>query len=135
MIALNSYSTPKEGILAEVIYIKDIKNIAKIDVKGKIVFAETSPSRIYKAAIVAGKAAGIMTYNNPDYLQPEKNTTSIQFRSIPHDSIHKPWAIALSFAAKELNKKTKKPKFVRSLNFKSCGDDRKPAGKKSIANS
>jgi aminopeptidase YwaD len=106
MIALNSYSTPKEGILAEVIYIKDIKNIAKIDVKGKIVFAETSPSRIYKAAIVAGKAAGIMTYNNPDYLQPEKNTTSIQFRSIPHDSIHKPWAIAMSFAAKERLKKS-----------------------------
>jgi aminopeptidase YwaD len=106
MIALNSYSTPKEGILAEVIYIKDIKNIAKIDVKGKIVFAETSPSRIYKAAIVAGKAAGIMTYNNPDYLQPEKNTTSIQFRSIPHDSIHKPWAIAMSFATKERLKKS-----------------------------
>jgi hypothetical protein len=106
MIALNSYSTPKEGILAEVIYVKDIKNIAKIDVKGKIVFAETSPSRIYNAAIVAGKAAGIMTYNNPDYLQPEKNTTSIQFRSIPHDSIHKPWAIAMSFAAKERLKKS-----------------------------
>ena len=106
MIALNSYSTPKEGILAEVIYIKDIKNIAKFDVKGKIVFAETSPSRIFKAAIVAGKAAGIMTYNNPDYLQPEKNTTSIQFRSIPHDSIHKPWAIAMSFVAKERLKKS-----------------------------
>ena len=106
MIALNSYSTPKEGILAEVIYVKDIKNIAKIDVKGKIVFAETNPSRIYNAAIVAGKAAGIMTYNNPDYLQPEKNTTSIQFRSIPHDSIHKPWAIAMSFAAKERLKKS-----------------------------
>ncbi|TXD50175.1 MULTISPECIES: M28 family peptidase [unclassified Polaribacter] len=106
MIALNSYSTPKEGVVAEVIYIKDITNIGKIDVKGKIVFAETSPSGIFKAAIVTGKAAGIMTYNNPDYLQPEKNTTSIQFRSIPHDSIHKPWAIAMSFAAKERLKKS-----------------------------
>ncbi len=105
MIALNSYSTPKEGVSAEVVYIKDIKNIADIDLKGKIVFAETSPYRIYKAAIVDGKAAGIMTYNNPDYLQPEKNTTSIQFRSIPLDSIHKPWAIAMSYAAKERLKK------------------------------
>lgn len=105
MIALNSYSTPKEGISAEVVHIKDVKSLANIDVKGKIIFAETSPYRIYKAAIVNGKAAGIMTYNNPDYLQPEKNTTSIQFRSIPHDSVNKPWAIAMSYAAKERLKK------------------------------
>lgn len=101
MIALNSYSTPKEGITAEVVHIKDFKNISKLDLKGKIVFAETSPYRIYKAAIVKGKAAGIMTYNNPKYLQPEKNVTSIQFRSIPLDTIHKPWAIAMSYASKE----------------------------------
>ncbi|WP_435414547.1 M28 family peptidase [Polaribacter aestuariivivens] len=106
MIALNSYSTPKKGISAEVVYIEDIKNINKTDVKGKIVFAETSPYRIYKSAIIDGKAAGIITYNNPDYLQPEKNTTSIQFRSIPYDSIHKPWAIALSYEAKERLKKS-----------------------------
>jgi aminopeptidase YwaD len=117
MIALNSYSTPKEGILAEVIYSKDLKNISKIDVKGKIVFAETSPYHLYKTAIVDGKAAGIITYNNPDYLQPEKNTTSIQFRSIPLDSVHKPWAIALSFAAKErLIKSLEKGKTI--LNVK-----------------
>ncbi|APZ45889.1 peptidase M28 [Polaribacter reichenbachii] len=117
MIALNSYSTPKEGFSAEVIHIKDFKNIANIDVKGKIVFAETSPYRIYKAAIVNGKAAGIMTYNNPDYLQPEKNVTSIQFRSIPHDSVNKPWAIAMSFAAKERLKKALEKGKV-SLNVK-----------------
>lgn len=105
MIALNSYSTPKEGITTEVIYVDDLTKLPKMDVKGKIVFAETSPYRIYKTAIVDGKAAGIITYNNPKYLQPEKNTTSIQFRSIPQDTIHKPWAIALSFAAKERLKK------------------------------
>ena len=101
MIALNSYSTPKEGISAQVIYIKDVKELSKIDVTGKIVFAETSPYRIFKTAIIDGKAAGIITYNNPDYLQPEKNTTSIQFRSIPLDTINKPWAIAMSYAAKQ----------------------------------
>tara|TARA_R110002126_G_scaffold291781_1_gene457961 strand:- start:30537 stop:32261 length:1725 start_codon:yes stop_codon:yes gene_type:complete len=106
MICLNSYSTPKEGVSAEVVYIKDVKNISKIDVKGKIVFAETSPYRIYKAAIVEGKAAGILTYSNPDYLQPEKNITSIQFRSIPHDSINKSWGIALSYVSKERLKKS-----------------------------
>lgn len=105
MIALNSYSTPKEGIIAEVVFIDDIKKLSTMDVKDKIVFTETSPYQIFKAAILDGKAAGIMTYNNPDYLQPEKNTTSIQFRSIPLDSVHKPWAIALSYQAKERLKK------------------------------
>jgi len=71
MIALNSYSTSKEVVSAEVIYIKDIKKITDTDVKGKIVFAETSPYKIYKSAIIEGKAAGIMTYNNPSYLQPK----------------------------------------------------------------
>lgn len=106
MIALNSYSTPKEGITAEVVYIKDLKKLPNIDVKGKIVFAETHPYRIYKTAIIEGKAAGIMTYNNPKYLQPEKNVTSIQFRSIPLDTINKSWGIAMSYQAKERLKKS-----------------------------
>jgi hypothetical protein len=101
MIALNSFSTPKEGITAEIVYVDDVKKLNKMDVKGKIVFAETSPYQLFKTAIVDGKAAGILTYNNPDYLQPEKNTTSIQFRSIPLDTLNKPWAIALSYEAKE----------------------------------
>jgi aminopeptidase YwaD len=112
MIALNSYSTPKEGITAEVVYIDDVQKLSTMDVKGKIVFAETSPYQIFKAAIVDGKAAGIITYDNPAYLQPEKNTTSIQFRSIPLDSVNKPWAIALSYQAKERLKKALKYKKV-----------------------
>jgi hypothetical protein len=113
MIALNSFSTPKEGITAEVIYIEDLKKLKTTDVKGKIVFVETSPSRVFKTAITKGKAAGIISYSNPSYLQPEKNTTSIQFRSIPLDIINKPWAIALSFEAKEkLKKKVAKGKTI-----------------------
>lgn len=100
MIALNSYSTSKEGVTAEVIYISDIKNLAKTNVKGKIVFAETSPGRIFKTALEGG-AVGVMTYSNPGYLQPEKNTTSIQFRSVPLDTVNKSWGIAMSYAAKE----------------------------------
>ena len=100
MIALNSYSTPTEGVTAEVIYIKDLKKLKTTNVKGKIVFAETSPGRIFKNAINGG-AVGVITYSNPSYLQPEKNTTSIQFRSVPLDTVHKSWGIAMSYAAKE----------------------------------
>ncbi|WP_223032403.1 M28 family peptidase [Hanstruepera marina] len=105
MVALNSYSTPKEGTTAEVIYVKDLKKINKLDVKGKIVFAETNPWRLFNAAIVQGGAIGILTYDMPSYLQPEKNTTSIQFRSIQLQPKLKPWAIALSYEAKERLKK------------------------------
>jgi hypothetical protein len=101
MIALNSYSTPEEGVTAEVIYIDDIKKLTETDVRGKIVFAETHPGRIFKTSVTEGGAVGIITYNNPDYLQPEKNTTSIQFRSIPLDSVNKSFGIAMSFEAKE----------------------------------
>ncbi|MDG1528120.1 MAG: M28 family peptidase [Polaribacter sp.] len=101
MIALRSYSTPKEGTTAEVIHIKDLKKLKTTNVKGKIVFAETSPSRIFKTAVAQGGAVGVITYSNPTYLQPEKNTTSIQFRSIPLDTINKAWGIAMSYAAKE----------------------------------
>ncbi len=101
MIALNSYSTPKEGVVAEVIYVKDLNTIKTLDVKGKIVFVETSPYRVFNEAIVKGGAVGLISYSNPKYLQPEKNTTSIQFRSIPLNKNVKSWGIAMSYEAKE----------------------------------
>lgn len=101
MIAMYSYSTPKKGVTAEVIYIKDLKKLKTTNVKGKIVFAETSPGRVFRTAVTNGGAVGVITYSNPKYLQPEKNTTSIQFRSVPLDTVNKAWGIAMSYAAKE----------------------------------
>lgn len=101
MIALNSYSTEEEGVTAEVMYITSLKALESIDVKGKIVFMETYPSQFFTKAVSEKGAVGILSYSNPEYLQPKKNSTSIQFRSIPLDSIHKSWAIALSYEAKE----------------------------------
>ena len=101
MIALNSYSTPKEGVTAEIIHIKDLKSLSDTNLKGKIVFVEAHPWRVFKTAVQEGGAVGILSYNMPTYLQPEKNTTSIQFRSIPLDTVRQSWAIALSYEAKE----------------------------------
>ncbi|WP_435260845.1 M28 family peptidase [Tenacibaculum sp. nBUS_03] len=101
MIAMNSYSTPKRGVFAEVVYVKDFNTIKTIDVKGKIIFVETSPYRVFDEAIVKGGALGIISYSNPKYLQPEKNSTSIQFRSIPLNEDVKSWGIAMSYKAKE----------------------------------
>ncbi len=101
MVFVNSSSTPKEGQVAELIQITEIESIKNIDVKGKIVFAELSPYKLYETAILEGGALGIITYDNPDYIQPEKNTTSIQFRSMTHNKDVHAWGIALSFDAKK----------------------------------
>lgn len=105
MIYLNSFSTPKEGVVAEVVYIKTYEEIKSLDLKGKIVFCELSTQKIFEEVFIKKSALGIITYNNPKYLQPEKNTTSIQFRSLPHQKETNTWGIALSYIAKEALKK------------------------------
>jgi len=118
MIALNSYSTSKDGVTAEVVYVKDIQKLKTLNIKGKIVFAEISPNRIFKQAIVKNGAVGLVTYSNPKYLQPEKNITSIQFRSIPLNEKVQGWAIAMSYEAKEkLKSKLLKGKVVLNVNI------------------
>lgn len=118
MIALNSFSTPKNGITAGVIHVKDVSKIADMDIKGKIVFAETSPYALFMNSILEKGAVGVMTYNNPSYLQPEKNKTSIQFRSIPMDEKNKPWSIAMSYEAKErLLDRLSKGKVTLNINI------------------
>ena len=94
MIFLNASSTPEEGVVAEVVHIESLNDFKTKDIKGKIVFAEMNPYRLYDAALIQGKALGLMTYNNPDYLQPEKNVTSIQFRSMRYKEGVNTWGIA-----------------------------------------
>ena len=62
-----------------------------------------SPRTLYTTAMKNG-ALGILSYNMPAYLQPKKNTTSIQFRSIPYHA-QNIWGLALSYQAKEKLKK------------------------------
>ncbi len=100
MTYLNSVSTPKKGLKTEVVWVKSLKDLKSVSLKGKVVFAEISARKLYKTAISEG-AIGILTYDNPAYLQPEKNTTSIQFRSLPSQNDGNFWGIALSYEAKE----------------------------------
>ncbi|MDO6470973.1 M28 family peptidase [Maribacter sp. 1_MG-2023] len=100
MTYLNSVSTPKDDLKATVVWIKSVDELESVSVKDKVVFAEINVRKLYKSAIRNG-ALGILTYDNPAYLQPEKNTTSIQFRSLPSQDDADFWGIALSFEAKE----------------------------------
>lgn len=100
MVYINSISTPKNGTTAEVIYVEDIDELQRISVKGKIIFTETNAADIYKEGVLKKGALGIITYDNPDYLKPDVNVNSIQFRNLTFDPKNT-WGIALSYSAKE----------------------------------
>ena len=100
MLAINSYSTPEEGVKAEVVKVSNVANASGKELEGKIVFGEMNPYYLYKLAKENG-AIGILSYDMPAYLQPEKNKTSIQFRGIPRDEKEQLWAMPLSYEAKE----------------------------------
>ena len=98
MLATNSFSTQEGGVVAELV---DGGNgseevLRKANVKGKMVLVEGQISRAFQRAVTGLGAAGVLAYSLPDYLQPEKNRHSIQFRSISVDADSKSWGIALS---------------------------------------
>lgn len=102
MLATNSWATSAEGVEGEVV---DVGNGAPnvwdaANVKGKIVYASANLGRVFGEAMQRG-ALGVLSYANPDYLQPAKNRHSIQFGGIPYDSAHKSWGVSLSFEANE----------------------------------
>ncbi|WP_425638104.1 M28 family peptidase [Algoriphagus yeomjeoni] len=101
MIYQYSSSTPVEGITAEVIYVENKEALSELEVTGKILFSDQVSYRTLQSAVKDKGALGALTYDMPSYLQPEKNTTSIQFRGLRHDEKNPAWAIALSFEAKE----------------------------------
>ncbi|WP_316801703.1 M28 family peptidase [Pedobacter nototheniae] len=100
MIPINCVSTPASGSTAEVIFLSKItpSEIEKMDLKGKIIFSESHPSRLLSIATKAG-AIGVLGYSMPKYTQPEIHQTSIQFGSMKANS--EVWTLLLSYAAKE----------------------------------
>lgn len=97
LVALNSYSFKGD---IDVVKVSDTKVLSADEVKGKLVYGEGSSRKLYKDYVVDKGAKGIVLYSMPKYLNPEINTTSIQFRSIAQDSIIKPFGIILSYEAK-----------------------------------
>lgn len=100
MLAINSYSTPDTGIVADVVLVgggataHDSANVA-----GKIVLGQGGIGRVFAEAVVKRGAVGALAYGMPAYTQPERYPSSIQFGSIPIDSARRSWGIALSRAA------------------------------------
>lgn len=103
MVAINSWSTPRGGVEAEVVAVGAGRpeDFEGKDVSGKIVFGEGGLGRVFREAVINRGAIGMLGYSMPPYTRPETNTTSIQFGAIPLDSTRMPWAIFLSYAARE----------------------------------
>jgi hypothetical protein len=104
MLAVGSHSTPAGGITAGLV---DVGNGAPADldatdIKGKIVLANGQISDLVREAVVNRGAIGVLAYSLPEYLKPQINKHSIQFRKIDDDiGAHESWGIALSTDAHE----------------------------------
>jgi aminopeptidase YwaD len=100
MIPINCPSTVAGGVTAEVIFVGKgaATDLEGKDLKGKILFADASASRLIATAAKAG-AIGVMGYSVPKYNQPEKYQTSISFGSMPANA--GVWSLLLSYGVKE----------------------------------
>lgn len=101
MLAINSYSTPDSGLVAEVVDAGK-GTTAELDramVKGKVVLADASVGQLFAEAVQKRGAVGVLAYRMPAYTKPEINRASIQFSSIPLDTVRKAWGMPISFGA------------------------------------
>ena len=103
MIAINSYSTGPDGVEADLVYVGDgaAERYENVDVRGKIVFGETSVRSLFGEAVQNRGALGVLSYSMPAYTQPEINRNSIQFAGIPLDARRRSWGVRLSYAVRE----------------------------------
>ena len=96
MLARNSHSGAVE---AELVDVGDSDPVDCTAARGRIVLADRNAGRVFAQAVRECGALGVLGYSLPDYLQPEKNTRSIQFSGIPY-SDDPGWAISLSHDAR-----------------------------------
>jgi hypothetical protein len=98
MLAIASFSTPDTGVVAELVDVGKgtSADYDKASVAGKIVLADGGIGRVFPEAVQKRGAIGAFAYNMPAYTRPETHRHSIQFGSIPYDSVKRSWGIALS---------------------------------------
>src|SRR5690606_38909859 len=95
-------ATPETGVEADLVDGGDgsPEALDRAAVRGRIVFARAPLSRLYQRAVVERGALAVLAYSLPDYLQPERHVTSIQFGAIPQDTVRRGWSMLLSSAAR-----------------------------------
>src|SRR5829696_7319621 len=100
MLAIESYSTPDTGVVAELVDAgRGGAAFDSVKVEGRIVLVAGGVSGGFNEAVRKRGALGVLAYAMPAYTQPEKNTASIQFQSIALDTARRSWGIPLSYGA------------------------------------
>jgi len=103
MLAINSWSTPAEGVTARVIDVGagTDAELAKQDVKDAILLVDGNYRVVYLKALQRGARGLLAVQKLPAYNQQEKNRNSIQFTSIARDTTVRGFVIFLSLAARD----------------------------------
>lgn len=98
MVAINSWGTAPEGVEAEVVDVGagTPADFEGKDVRGRIVFGETSVGRLFAEAVQKRGAAGVLAYRIPGFNHPEDHPDIISFSSIPQDADARGWGLLLS---------------------------------------
>ena len=101
MLAINSYSTPDSGVVADVVDAGKgtAAELDRATVQGRIVLAEAGVGQLFAEAVQKRGAVGVLAYRMPAYTKPEVNRSSIQFSSIPQDTVRKGWGMPISRGA------------------------------------
>ena len=101
MLAINSWSTPDSGVVAEVVDVGKgtAADYERVKVEGKIVLADGGVGQVFAEAVQKRGAVGVLAYRMPAYTKPEINRSSIQFSSIPLDTVRKAWGMPISRGA------------------------------------
>jgi hypothetical protein len=98
MLAIASFSTPDTGVVAQLVDVGKgtPADYDKASVAGKIVLSDGGIGRVFPEAVQKRGAIGALSFSMPAYTQPDVHTHSIQFGSIPYDSVKRSWGIPLS---------------------------------------
>jgi hypothetical protein len=103
MLAINSESTPPEGVTAELVDIGDGSDtaLARVDVTGRIAFTTGAARAVFARAMQKGALGVLAAQRLPAYNKPERNVDAIGFSGVARDSVRKGWLIFLSSAARD----------------------------------
>jgi aminopeptidase YwaD len=103
LIAINSYSTPDTGVVADLVDAGrgTPLELDRAGVEGKIVLADASVSSLFTEAVQRRGAVGVLAHRLPAYNKPEIHRSSIQFTSIPLDTVRRKWGMPISLGARD----------------------------------
>jgi hypothetical protein len=103
LVAAYSHPTPGGGVNAEVVYVGEgnEEDFDGKEVEGRIVFGETSVGQLFRRAVQARGALGVLAYRLPAFNRPEENRDIAPMSSIPFDSAAASWGLLLSGNARD----------------------------------